>query len=180
MNTRDRGLTLVELMLASSLAAVLVVSIGSALVSGLRLTGNTFTRLDQSNAELIITRLLAPDVYAAEGEIVLNGATAAACGDIVDPKLQLRSRTDPGEELVADNITTVVWSLVGTDVVRTVCVDDLTVDESVVVVDGIGSFAPASCSSPCPVVTVEFTAAEGPGVPARDFSITVQRRGATS
>ena len=177
---RDRGLTLVELLVASAVAAIITVSIGAALVLGLRLTNNTFTRLDQSNAELAITRLLSPDVYAAEGSVVVNGTSASACGSISSPKLEFRSRTNASNEFVASNITTVVWYLSSQKVVRATCVNGTSITDSFEVIDGVSSFTPQECSLPCAVITVDFTIAEGPGVPARLFSVTLHRRGLTT
>ena len=76
---RDRGFTMVELLVVISIMTIITASVGAALVMGFRMSTNTYTRLDQSNAALAVTRYLSGDLYAAE-RVLVNDAVDNVCG----------------------------------------------------------------------------------------------------
>ncbi len=173
---RDRGFTLVELIVVVSIMVVISSSVGAALFLGFRTTTNTYTRLDQSNAAMSINRFLTGDLLSAEGPVLVNSATDATCGGTAPLKVWSRSSASAG---APDTIT--VWARSGNDLIRRTCVDGTTAS-STVVATGIDGFAPAACPAPCtaPTVTVTFSAAGTDAIAGQSWTLTVRRRGATS
>ncbi|MFM2077321.1 MAG: hypothetical protein RJA49_1211, partial [Actinomycetota bacterium] len=145
--------------------------VAASLFFGIRATSDSHSRIDQSLAEMGVTRFLSSDIYAAEGTVGLKG-TDAACGAYA---LRLMSRSDATKS-AAD--TTVVWVLNGTDLVRSTCVGGKQVD-SFVVSKGVSAFTP-TCTTPCATVSVAFTAAASGAVTPTSWTLTMGRRGATS
>jgi len=181
---RDQGFTLTELIVAVAIVAIISTSIGAALITGMRITSNTYSKFDQSNAELAVTRFLSGDIYAAEGPIVYNSSSDVTCGGVANPGLKLKSRTDATAGLSGTNITTVVWALSGTDLMRRTCVNGVQTD-SFRVAGGISAFTPTGCSNPCTNLTLTVTfkaAAVGTNgkVPEQSWTLKVTRRGVTS
>jgi prepilin-type N-terminal cleavage/methylation domain-containing protein len=172
---RDRGFTMVELLVVISIMTIVTASVGAALVMGFRMSTNTYTRLDQSNAALAITRSLSGDLYAAEGPVLVNDGVDNVCG--VAP-LKMWSRSQAANN---SRDTLVVWIRSGSDLVRRTCVNGVQT-ASTVVATGIGAFTPSTCVAPCTAsaITVSFSATGAGKVPPQTWSLTVQRRGATS
>jgi prepilin-type N-terminal cleavage/methylation domain-containing protein len=175
MNGDDRGFTLVELIVVVALMGVVALSVGSALFLGIRTASNTYTRFDQSNSALTISRYLTPDISTAEGEVFVNNMSDSTCG--VAP-LKVWSRSSAALD---SRDTVVTWSLAGTDLVRRTCVNGASTN-SRVIASGIESFAPATCAAPCNAATITVTfRAKGQGqIEPQTWTITVGRRGVTS
>lgn len=172
----DHGFTLIEMIVTVSLLAVVGLAVFGALFVGIRATGDSHQRIDQSLTEMEVTRFLSGDIYAAEGPVVVNSTTDSACGGVAPLKLRSRSTAT-----AASIDTTVVWVLRGTDLVRRTCVNGTTTDEFVVA-DDIASFVPTACAAPCTArtISVTFSAAAVGRVDAQSWTLAVARRGATS
>jgi prepilin-type N-terminal cleavage/methylation domain-containing protein len=173
---RDRGFTLVELIVVISIMAVLTSSVGAALFLGFKTTTNTYSRLDQSNAAMSINRFLTGDLLVAEGPVVINSATDMTCGGVAPLKLWSRSNIAGGAR---DTVT--VWARSGTDLVRRTCVNGAQIKSSIVA-KGIEVFTPAACAAPCtsPTVSVTYSAAGSGKIAGQSWTLTVRRRGATT
>ncbi len=76
----DAGLTLVELLAASAITALIAPVITSALVVGWRTTDDTVERLGANRDRLLVPSLLTRDVQAAEA-VETSGATCLLPGD---------------------------------------------------------------------------------------------------
>ena len=75
----ERGVSLVELLIAISITGIIMVPIGGAIFFGFRATSGTQTRLEQSNHANVLASYFVPDVQGAV--TVAKGATdSAACG----------------------------------------------------------------------------------------------------
>lgn len=175
---RDRGFTLIEMIVTVSLLAVIGLTVFAALFVGIRATSDGHERIDQSLTAMEITRFLSGDIYSAEGPVVVNSATDAACGGVAAPGLKLMSRSTATAPTID---TTVVWVLTGTDLVRRTCVNGAQTDQFVVA-DNVAAFTPSSCGAPCTArtITVTFTAASRGRVAAQSWTLAVGRRGGTS
>jgi prepilin-type N-terminal cleavage/methylation domain-containing protein len=167
----DRGFTLVEMLITIILLGVVSTAVAASLFFGIRATSDSHSRIDQSLAEMGVTRFLSSDIYAAEGAVALKG-TDASCGAYA---LKLMSRSDATKSAPD---TTVVWVLMGTDLVRTTCVGGKQID-TFVVSKGVSVFSP-SCTTPCTTVSVAFTAAASGAVKPTSWTLSVGRRGVTS
>jgi prepilin-type N-terminal cleavage/methylation domain-containing protein len=99
----ERGVTLIELLVAVSLMGLLITALTGAIVVGFRSTSDTHTSLDQSNAEQLITTYVTKDVQAADAVV----PPVASCGGGV-PKMQLTTRSDA---LVTSPVVTVSYAL---------------------------------------------------------------------
>jgi hypothetical protein len=75
----EEGLSLIELLLAITITTILLVPLGYAFYFGLHGTGDTETRLLQSNKATVLASFFAPDVQNAIGA-QLNQSDAATCG----------------------------------------------------------------------------------------------------
>jgi prepilin-type N-terminal cleavage/methylation domain-containing protein len=172
----DRGFTMVELLVVISIMTLITASVGGALFLGFRMSTNTYSRLDQSNAALAVTHSLSGDLYAAEGPVIVNSTSDTTCGGVAPLKMWSRSQA-------ANNTrdTLVVWVRSGTDLVRRTCVNGVQT-ASTIVATGIGAFTPSTCAAPCTAtaITVSFSANGVGTIPKQTWSLTVQRRGATS
>lgn len=177
-HARDRGFTLIEMIVAVSLLAVVGLAVFGALFVGIRATADSHTRIDQSLTEMEVTRFLSGDIYAAEGPVVVNSASDTSCGGVANPGLKLLSRSTA---TAASLDTTIVWVLSGTDLVRRTCVNGTQTD-SFVVADNVSAFTPAACAAPCTsrTISVTFTAAADGNIDARSWTLAVARRGVTS
>jgi prepilin-type N-terminal cleavage/methylation domain-containing protein len=109
----ERGLTLIEVLVAVSLMGFIMTALSGALFVGLRTTRDTHTRLDQSNAEQVLSTYLTKDIQAATA-VRTSGTSTCGGQPIV---LETTTRTEP---LVASNVT-VAYRLSGTRLVREVC-----------------------------------------------------------
>jgi prepilin-type N-terminal cleavage/methylation domain-containing protein len=172
----DRGFTLIEMIVAVSLLAVVGLAVFGALFVGIRATGDSHRRIDQSLAEMEVTRFLSGDIYAAEGPVLVNNTSDTACGGVAPLKLSSRSTAT-----AASLDTMVVWVLSGTDLLRRTCVNGTQTDEFVVA-DHVSAFTPAACAAPCTSrsISVTFTAAADGRIAAQSWTLSVARRGATS
>jgi hypothetical protein len=160
------------MLVAVGLLGMVMLSIGAALYLGIRTTRNNYTRLDQSNAEMSITRHLSGDIYAAER---IDDGSDTAC---VKGTTKISSRS-PATNATRNVI--VVWNLdaASNDLTRTLCVDGVKSD-SFTVATNITAFS-VTPSSPFISATASFTAGgSGSGanaVDSRSWSLTIQRRG---
>lgn len=172
----DRGFTLVELILVISLMGVVSLAVTAALILGIRTSNDTYTRFDQSNAAMAVNRLLGADMMAAEGPVLVNSTSDAACGGPAPLKMWSRSAASSS---VRD--TLVVWRVAGDELFRVVCIGDVQTD-SKVVASGISLFAPAACAAPCTSRAISVrVGAQGKGsIEERVWTLTIGRRGATS
>lgn len=171
---RDRGVTLVELIIAVSLLGIIGGAIGGALYFGIKTTNDSSTRLDQSMSEMAVTRYLTGDILSAEGPVTVNG-TGGTCGSAT---LKFSSRSDAA---ASTRDTVVAWSLSGTDLVRRTCLNGTQTSQRVIAT-GISAFTPPTCAVPCTAATISvtFTAAAAHDVSAASWTLTVTRRGVTS
>ena len=171
---RDRGVTLVELVIAITLLGVVGGAITGALYLGVKTTNNSSTRLDQSMTEMAVTRYLTGDILSAEGPVTVNGSDNT-CGSA---SLKLYSRSDATK---ATKDTVVAWALVGTDLVRRTCTGGTQTSEHVIA-KGVSAFTPGACAVSCTSnkISVTFTAAAAHEVSAASWTLTVTRRGVTS
>lgn len=169
---RDEGFTLVELLVAIVIIGVISMVLGNALYLGIRTTTNTYTRLDQSNAALAVSRYLTGDIQQAEGTVLVATADTS-CGGTAPLKVRARSSAS-----VAATDTTIVWALSGTDLVRRTCNGAGTVTNSFVVANRVSAFTPAACAAPCTAstISVTFTTQGGLDVPTQNWSVAVSRR----
>ncbi len=165
----DAGFTLVEMIITIFLLGVVTTAVAGSLVFGIRATSDNHSRIDQSLAEMGVTRFLSADILAAEGVVSLNG-TDATCGRYALKLLARSDATKPAPD------TTVVWVLNGSDLVRATCGAQT---DSFVVSRGVSTFTP-SCTAPCNTVSVTFAAAANGAVKATSWTLTMGRRGATS
>ncbi|MEN9824108.1 MAG: hypothetical protein RLZ04_2534, partial [Actinomycetota bacterium] len=62
---RDRGFSLIELVLAVAILGIITATLGGAVYLALKATSNNYSRLEQSNAEMVITRYITGDVHQA-------------------------------------------------------------------------------------------------------------------
>lgn len=111
--SRERGFTLVEVVIVVALLGVVSVAIGGALWFGIRASQDNSTILDQSMASQAVTRFLDGDIYAAEGV-----STTATCGTA---DLKLVSRSNAADTGVADVVTAWQWTPSSTTLERRVC-----------------------------------------------------------
>ncbi len=171
---RDRGLTLVELIIAVALMGLIGGAIGGALYFGIKTTNNSSTRLDQSMTEMAVTRYLTGDILSAEGPVTVKGSDST-CGSA---PLKFSSRSDVTK---ATKDTVVAWSLSGTDLIRRTCLNGTTTTEHVIAT-GISAFTPGTCAVSCTSnkISVTFTAAAAHDVSEASWTLTVTRRGVTS
>ncbi len=175
---RDRGTTLVELIIAVTLLGIVSGAIAGALYFGIQTTNKSGTRLDQSMSEMAVTRYLTGDIMSAEGPLRINGADSR-CGAAT---LILYSRSDA---VLAAPDTAVMWTLSGGEILRQTCTTATGAKSTVrTVAREISAFDPTcgTATSPCTAasVSVGFTAAAANGVPSESWSLTVTRRGVTS
>src|SRR4051812_15539399 len=71
----DDGFTLLELVLAVAILAVITVSVGAAMIVGLRTTFTTAQKLNVSNNAQLLSQFFVPDVQsAAIGGVDANSA----------------------------------------------------------------------------------------------------------
>jgi prepilin-type N-terminal cleavage/methylation domain-containing protein len=168
---RDRGFTVVELIVVVVLLGVITSAAAGAFIISMKTVMNNFTALDQSNASLQITRSLTSDIQGASSTVTLSPGDAV-CGGTA--KLKLLTQSDAA---VPTYDTTVVWALKGTkapyDLLRCTVIGGKT--STYTVAKAIDSFVPA-CTAPCGTVTVTYVTAGGSKTPARTFSLSAQRR----
>lgn len=171
---RDRGVTLVELIVAVMLLGLVGSVVGGALYLGIKTTNNNSARLDQSMAEMAITRYLTGDIHSAEGPVTVNG-TDTTCGT---GALKFMSRSDATK---ATRDVVVTWSLSGTNLTRRVCKGGVQTSSNVVA-SNISAFTPGTCAVSCTAskISVTFTAAAQRDVTAVTWTLNITRRGVTS
>jgi prepilin-type N-terminal cleavage/methylation domain-containing protein len=111
--TDERGMTLIEVLVAVSLMGFIMTALSGALFVGLRTTRDSHTSLDQSNAEQVLSTYVTKDI---QGSTAVRTSGTSPCGN-QPVVLETTTRTDP---LGAGNVT-VAYRLSGTDLVRQVC-----------------------------------------------------------
>ena len=76
----DQGFTLVELLVAIVITGIIAASLGSALIVGLKTTGLTSTRLDESHDTQQLTTYLPADLQSVqEGGVDTSSASGSGC-----------------------------------------------------------------------------------------------------
>ncbi len=171
---RDRGTTLVEMIIAVVLLGIIGSAIAGALYFGIKTTTNSSVRLDQSMSEMAVTRYLTGDILSAEGPVTVKGSDAT-CGSAT---LKFSSRSDATK---ATKDVVVAWELSGTDLLRRTCLSGTQTSQRVIAT-GISAFAPATCAVSCTAnkISVTFTSAAAHDVAEASWTLAVTRRGATS
>jgi prepilin-type N-terminal cleavage/methylation domain-containing protein len=171
---RDRGVTLVELIVAVMLLGLVGTVVGGALYMGIKTTNNNSTRLDQSMTAMAVNRYLTGDIYSAEGPVLVSSSDAT-CGTAA---LKFLSRSDATK---ATRDVVVAWSLSGTSLTRKVCKGGTQVSSNVVA-SNISAFTPGTCATSCTAakISVTFTAAAKGDVAAETWTLNITRRGVTS
>lgn len=90
---RDSGLTLVELLVAAAITALIAPVLTSALVVGWRTTDATVERLGDNQDRLLVPSLFTRDVQAAES-VTTSGAACTLAGDTLVVRFTW-TETDP-------------------------------------------------------------------------------------
>src|SRR5260221_10372727 len=113
----ERGVSLIELLIALSITTIIMVPLGGAIFFGLRTTGDTQTRLQESNRADSFAALFVPDVQSAAVAATGVPEAAAVCGNTATT-VDLLLTTQPGVSSisyyrvttgVAPNTTTVLY-----------------------------------------------------------------------
>jgi type II secretory pathway pseudopilin PulG len=156
----EAGLTVVELLVATSVMGILMTALASAVFVGFRSTRDTHTSLDQSNAEQIITTYVTKDIQAADAVVV---PPTTSCGGET-PKLELTARSGA---LVTSPAVRLSYALrANGDLLR--CKDGV---PSTIAHD-ITDFTASGADT----VTTTVRTAASAEVPAYQFSFEVRRR----
>jgi prepilin-type N-terminal cleavage/methylation domain-containing protein len=158
--TNEDGVSLIELLVAVSILGVLMTVLASALFVGFGTTRDTHTRLDQSNAEQIVTMYVTKDVQGAD---TVQSGVVSTCGG--PAALETTTRTDPAG---AVNVT-VAYRLDGTSLVRQLCGPTPSTNT---IATNVTSFS-ASGADP---LSVNVATAAATNVPAYSWSFEVHRR----
>ena len=168
---RDRGFTLVELIVAVSILGIITATLGGAVYLALRSTSNNYTRLEQSNAEMVITRYLTGDVQSAA---TWNVDTAAenTVGCAGTRQLELTTYADAGDTTPS---VTVRWVVDGANGLLRCVFSGSSLQSSMAVTQGITQFD-SSCTGSCATIRVTFTATGAGDVPERLFTVDIARR----
>lgn len=159
--TRDeRGVTLIELLVAMSIMGLLITALTGAIFVGFRSTRDTHTSLDQSNTEQLITTVVTKDIQAANAVIA---PPTTSCGGEA-PKLELTTRSDA---LVTSPAVTVVYALrANGELLRCKGAATSTVAR------GVADFTVSGTNT----VSTSVTTTAGTDTPAYQFSFDVRRR----
>jgi prepilin-type N-terminal cleavage/methylation domain-containing protein len=81
--TRDDGFTVIELLIALTVSGLILAPLAAAIFVGFRTTGDTQTRLAQSDSANVLAAYFIPDVQNAS--ILGFGATQLDCGSASGP-----------------------------------------------------------------------------------------------
>lgn len=157
----EEGMSLIELLVAVSILGILMTALVGALFVGFQSTSDTHTRLDQSNAEQIVTTYVTKDVQGAD---TVRAAVVSACGGAA--ALETTTRSDP---VATASDVTVAYRLSGTSLVRQVCGPT---PSTITIGRNITSFT-ASGTDP---VSFGVATSASSDVPAYSWSFEVHRR----
>jgi len=171
LSERDRGFTLVEMIMAVAIMGIITATLGGAVYMAIRATSNNYTRLGQSNTEMVITRYLTGDIQGATSASPTSAAnnTVGCTGTTKLTTTAYAAATETTPSL------TVRWVVDGANGLLRCVYSGGSLQSSMAVASGITQFA-SSCTSPCATVRVTFTAAGAGNVPARQFQVDVARR----
>lgn len=165
---RERGFTLVEVLVCITILGIVMVALCAAVMIGLRSTTNANVKFDESNAAQFTSLHYSSDVQGAEA-VAVNDATSS-CGGAA--KLKLTSTN--ADRIVAYAVTgSTTYSLVrrvcspaSATPIETTLASNLTSANSVA----------ASCNTGCTQVTLSVDQPGAPGIPDLDFTLVASPR----
>ena len=158
----ESGMTLVELVMALSIAGIVILALGAALFTGIRTTRDTNTSLSQSGTEQRIATYVTSDIQAADA-VATSGTST--CGN--QPAL-LETKTRSDALLTSSNVT-VAYRLSAHVLTRQVCGP---APSTLTLGDNITSFAAIGTDT----VTVTVGTATSPQVGGYAWTVNVRRR----
>lgn len=170
---RDRGFTLIELIMAVAILGIITATLGGAVYLALKSTSNNYSRLEQSNAEMVVTRYITGDVHQA---VAVDDASTAnnTPGCVGTTELSMTAFADPSDTTAS---LTVRW-VVGTNGLLRCVYSGSSLTSSMTVTTGTTAFG-AACIGSCATaatIRVTFTAAGAGDVAARDVQVDITRR----
>jgi len=166
----EHGFTLVEMLLTITILSLIIGVLTDTLILGLRTTGDTQTRIAQSDAQQFIAHYVSKDVMASAA--ATPGGTA--CG-IANAALVTTEQSVP---TLAAPDQAVAYSVAPGGLSRSTCAVGAPSAATVSVIsDEVTAFT-ATCGSPgaCGTVHVNVQTAAGTNVPSSNFTLDVSRR----
>lgn len=164
------GFTLIEVLLTVTILSLIIGVLTDTLILGLRTTGDTQTRIAQSDAQQYIAHFVGRDVAASVA--ATPGGTACGVNNAALVTTEQSSAT------LAAPDRAVAYSVGAGGLTRATCaVGASAAATTAVVADDVTAFA-ATCAAPgsCGTVHLAVQTAPGTNTPAYDFTLDVTRR----
>jgi prepilin-type N-terminal cleavage/methylation domain-containing protein len=141
VTAREKGFTLVELMVAVALTGMIITALTGALIVGWRTTDDTTTRLADTRDRHLVPSLFTRDVQSAQ--LVETTGTACTGGDTLIARITM---AQPQDAAVPPATRTVTYVLTSTkELVRRYCADGTTVLNSVAVAHDVVGTPTVAC-----------------------------------
>ena len=166
----DHGFTLVEMLLTITILSLIIGVLTDTLILGLRTTGDTQTRIAQSDAQQFIAHYVSKDVLASAAATPGGSACGIANAALVTTEQSVPTLAAPDQA--------VAYSVAPDGLSRSTCAVGAPAAATVSVIsDEVTAFT-ATCGSPgaCGTVHVNVQTAAGTNVPSSAFTLDVSRR----
>jgi prepilin-type N-terminal cleavage/methylation domain-containing protein len=166
----QHGFTLVEMLLTITILSLIIGVLTDTLILGLRTTGDTQTRIAQSDAQQFIAHYVSKDVLASVAATPGGNACGVSNAPLVTTEQSAPTLSAPDQA--------VVYSVASDGLSRLTCAFGATSAATTSVIsDEVTSFS-ATCGSPgaCGTVHVDVQTAAGVNVPSHAFTLDVSRR----
>jgi prepilin-type N-terminal cleavage/methylation domain-containing protein len=166
----DHGFTLVEMLLTITILSLIIGVLTDTLILGLRTTGDTQTRIAQSDAQQFIAHYVSKDVLASAAATPGGNACGITNAALVTTEQSVPTLAAPDQA--------VAYSVAPDGLSRSTCAVGAPTAATVSVIsDEVTAFT-ATCGSPgaCGTVHVNVQTAAGTNVPSSAFTLDVSRR----